>query len=386
MNASDFTEASPGKLVQTPEAYWAFVPDPLPPATAYGSGIWKRLSEADLAVGQLSGMGRMLADPHLLVGPFLRREAVLSSRMEGTVTNLEQLLLFEAAPAAQPQPADITEVSNYVVAMGYGLERLNDLPFSLRLIRELHEHLLRDVRGQDKRPGEFRVSQNYISSYERGVSEDRYVPPPVEQMTQALNEFERFIHEPTDLPFLIQLALIHYQFEAIHPFADGNGRIGRLMLSLLMCDRGYLPQPSLYLSAFFERHIDEYIDHLLKVSQTGAWEEWIGFFLEAVAEEANEAIRRSRDLLDLQQAFRGKLQTPRGSALSLELIDCLFEAPVVTMGTVRNRLGVTPRTAQLHIDRLVAAAILVETTGRSRNRVYFAPAIMEIFQTDNALA
>ncbi len=324
----------------------------------------------------------MLANPHLMVGPFLRREAVLSSRIEGTVTNLRQLLMYEAAPTIQPQPSDISEVSNYVSAMGYGLDRLDNLPFSLRLIRELHGRLLHGVRGQENRIGEFRTIQNYIGGYSRGTIDARYVPPPVEQMNQAMNELEAFIHEPTDLPFLIQLAMIHYQFEAIHPFADGNGRIGRLMLSLLMCDKGYLPQPMLYLSAYFEKHRDEYMDRLLRVSQVGDWENWIAFFLDAVAEEATEATRRSQDLQDLQQSFRDNLQTRRSSALTLRLVDLLFEAPVITMRAVRERLEVTARTAQLQINRLIDAGILVEATGQSRNRAYITPAILEIFQTD----
>ncbi|MBC8281216.1 MAG: Fic family protein [Chloroflexi bacterium] len=382
MNPSDFTDSSPGTLVQTPESIWAFVPDPLPPPVDFSTRIWQRLSAADLAVGQLSGVGRMLANPHLMVGPFLRREAVLSSRIEGTVTNLRQLLMYEAAPTIQPQPSDISEVSNYVSAMGYGLDRLDNLPFSLRLIRELHGRLLHGVRGQENRIGEFRTIQNYIGGYSRGTIDARYVPPPVEQMNQAMNELEAFIHEPTDLPFLIQLAMIHYQFEAIHPFADGNGRIGRLMLSLLMCDKGYLPQPMLYLSAYFEKHRDEYMDRLLRVSQVGDWENWIAFFLDAVAEEATEATRRSQDLQDLQQSFRDNLQTRRSSALTLRLVDLLFEAPVITMRAVRERLEVTARTAQLQINRLIDAGILVEATGQSRNRAYITPAILEIFQTD----
>lgn len=382
MNKSDFTNSAPGTLVQTPESIWAFVPDPLPPAADFSTRIWQRLSTADLAVGQLSGVGRMLANPHLVVGPFLRREAVLSSRIEGTVTNLKQLMMYEAAPTIQAQPSDISEVANYVNAMSYGLERLGDLPFSLRLIRELHGRLLQGVRGQENRLGEFRTIQNYIGGYSRGTVDARYVPPPVEQMNQAMNDLEIFIHQPTDLPFLIQLAMIHYQFEAIHPFADGNGRIGRLILSLLMCEKGYLTQPMLYLSAYFEKHRDEYIDRLLRVSQVGDWENWIAFFLDAVVEEATEATRRSQDLQDLQRSFREHLQTPRGSALTLQLIDFLFEAPVITMGSVRGRLEVTARTAQLQINRLIDAGILAEATGQARNRAYITPAILEIFQTD----
>ena len=382
MNASDFSENAPGHLKRAPEGHWAFVPDPLPPIVEFDSKTVTKLSEADLALGQLSGTGRMLPNPHLLIGPFLRREAVLSSRIEGTVTGLEQLLLFEVTPSARTQTADVQEVVNYVTAMQYGLERLNELPISLRLLRELHARLLSGVRGEDKRPGKFRDHPNFIGQRGQDIEDARFVPPPVFEMNQALNDFELFLHSNTELPFLVQLALIHYQFEAIHPFGDGNGRIGRLLLALLLCERGYLPQPLLYLSAFFERNRDSYMDHLLSVSQRGAWVEWIEFFLEGVAEQSRDAVTRSQLLLNLQQEYRERFQTARGSALTLQLVDALFEAPVITIPRARDFLGVTYRSAQLHIERLEGQGILTETSGSPRNRIYIALDIMAVISTE----
>ena len=222
-----------------------------------------------------------MPNAQLLIAPFLRREAVLSSRIEGTIASLDQLILFEVEPSRESQNSDVGEVANYVSAMEYGLRRLEELPVSLRLIRELHGKLLTGVRGQDRRPGEFRQTKNAIAQQGRPLEEARYIPPPVAQMNQALSDFELFLHEPTELPILIQLALIHYQFEAIHPFLDGNGRIGRLLLSLLLCEKGYLTEPILYLSGFLEKHRDRYIDSLLRVSKFGDWAGWVDFFWKA---------------------------------------------------------------------------------------------------------
>ena len=324
----------------------------------------------------------MLPNAQLLIAPFLRREAVLSSRIEGTIASLDQLIMFEVEPSRESQNPDVGEVANYVLAMMYGLTRLDELPVSLRLIRELHEKLLTGVRGQDRRPGEFRQTQNAIAQQGRPVEEARYIPPPVAQMTQALSEFELFLHEPTELPFLIQLALVHYQFEAIHPFLDGNGRIGRLLLSLLLCEKGYLTQPMLYLSGFLEKHRDRYIDSLLRVSQSGDWAGWVDFFLEGIAEQSQDAVERSRLLLELRQQYRDKAQTARASALPLLLIDALFEVPALTISMARKLLEVTHVSAQRTVERLVGLGILEEVTGQQRNRVYLAREILSIVNAE----
>lgn len=249
MDRTDFARDAPGKLVKATEDCWAFVPHPLPPTLQLDRGTIRELSEADHALGELAGVGRILPNPHLLISPFIRREAVLSSRLEGTIATASELLLFEAYPAREPARPDVREVYNYVTALESGLERTKQLSVSLRLMRELHAALLSGVRGDDRRPGEFRQWQNFIGKEGQSIKEARFVPPPVPEMTAALNDLELFIHAPTDFPFLIWLALIHYQFEAIHPFMDGNGRVGQLLIPILLCERGQLSQPLLYLSA-----------------------------------------------------------------------------------------------------------------------------------------
>ncbi len=382
MDPSDFTDGAPGELVKTVEGLWAFVPDPLPPRFDIGPATVKKLSAADLALGELKGISQTLPNAHLLIAPFLRREAILSSRIEGTIASLDQLILFEVEPSREMQNPDVAEVANYVLAMEYGLRRLEELPVSLRLIRELHEKLLTGVRGQDRRPGEFRQTQNAIGQQGRPVEEARYIPPPVAQMTQALSDLELFIQQPSELPFLIQLALVHYQFEAIHPFLDGNGRIGRLLLSLLLCEKGYLTQPLLYLSGFLEKNRDRYIDSLLSVSQHGDWAGWVDFFLEGVAQQSSDVVERSGLLLALRQQYRERAQTARASALPLQLVDELFQIPGLTISMARGLLDVTYVSAQRSVERLVGLGILEEVTGQQRNRVYLAPGILSIVNAE----
>ena len=386
MRVEDFGENAPGKLLRVHDStvgdYWSFVPDPLPPSIELDVTTVHLLVEAERAVGELSGIGHMLPNPHLLIRPFVRREAVLSSRIEGTVTSLAQLLLFEAEPMNRPSSPDVNEVINYVRAMEYGLERLENLPVSLRLIREVHAHLMEGVRGQSNNPGQFRVVQNYIGGAGLSIQQARYVPPPLSEMNQALADLETFIHRPTDIPFLIQLALIHYQFEAIHPFDDGNGRTGRLLLSLLMCEREYLSQPLLYLSGFLERNRDTYMDCLLGVSRQCDWLSWINFFLVAVSSQAKDAISRTSQLMSLWQDYRSSLQIARGSSLTLQLADMLFATPAVTAPYVQRELGVTQASARRAIERLEKDGILREATGQRRNRVYIAPEVFSILDSE----
>jgi Fic family protein len=377
MQRDAFTKDAPGRLVASLDGHLTFVPDPLPPGLAFDTATIKLLSDADQAMGQLAGVGRMLPNPHLLIRPFLRREAVLSSKIEGTQTSLEQLLLFEVDPEEENKTPDVREVSNYVAALEYGIKRLKTLPVSLRLIREVHEHLLRGVRGEDHRPGEFRQRQVYIGRSNQPIEASRFVPPGASELNRLLKEFEQFLNAPSDLPVLIQLALIHYQFETIHPFLDGNGRVGRLLITLLLCDRDCLPQPLLYLSAYLEEHRDAYMDHLLRVSQTGDWMPWIRFFLQGVAEQSRDAINRSRAMLDLWQEYRRRIQSTKAPARALHLVDELFASPVLTSKRAREILGVTFRSAQQNIDKLVAAHILREATGKPKNRIYLATGILE---------
>jgi len=261
MDMALFQNSPSGRLVRAVDGYWAFVPNPLPPELTWDSPLASLASRADLALGTLSGLGETLPNPHLLIYPFIRKEAVLSSRIEGTQSSLSELLLFEATRAEKQR--DVREVQNYVRAMEYGLKRLGDLPLSLRLIRELHAILMEGVRGERATPGEFRQSQNWIGPPGCTLNDATFVPPPVTEMREALDHLEEFLHADTELPPLVELALIHYQFETIHPFLDGNGRIGRLLIALFLCQRGILTKPLLYLSAFFEHHRQEYYQYLL---------------------------------------------------------------------------------------------------------------------------
>src|SRR5262245_921234 len=304
MRAEDFNEHKPGRLVRTPQGYLAFAPNPLPPKLDISWRLVKQVSDADRAMSELAGLARTLPNPHLLIGPFIRREAVLSSRIEGTRASLSDLFYFEAAIEAPPDAPDVMEVANYVKALDHGLSRFNELPMSLRLIREKHERLMEGVRGEHLTPGEFRRSQNWIGPPGSTLMDAAYVPPPVDEMWRALDEFEKYLHAESEFPLLIRLALIHYQFEAIHPFLDGNGRIGRLLITLLLCAEGALHHPLLYLSAFFERYREDYYRALLAVSQRGERANWINFYLRGVQEQSRDAIKKSSRLLDLWRQYR----------------------------------------------------------------------------------
>jgi Fic family protein len=380
MQPSDFTEKAPGRPIRTAQDYWAFVPQPLPPALEIDWDLANTLSEADRSLSELSGVARTLPNPHLLIAPFVRREAVLSSRIEGTQAGFSDLLFFEAAPSAKPPTEDVKEVANYVSALEHGLARLKDLPVSLRLIREMHERLMHGVHGDSMTPGEFRRSQSWIGPPGCTLVDAAFVPPPVAEMTQALSDFEKYLHEPPVLPPLVRLALIHYQFEAIHPFLDGNGRIGRLLLTLLLCVEGLLPQPLLYLSAFFERHRQEYYRLLMAVSQSGSWTPWIAYFLRGIAEQSSDAVKRANLLLSLRQRYREKMQSARSSALLLQMVDDLFSTPALDVSSASKRLNVTPRAAQLNVDKLIKSGILKEATGRRRNRIFVAAEIIDIIE------
>ncbi len=310
-----------------------------------------------------------------MIGPFKRREALLSSRIEGTQASLSDLLLFEIDPTRSRSDDDAREVLNYVRALDHGLAREASLPLSLRMLREMHGILLEDVRGEKRTPGEFRQAPNWIGPHGCTLDRARFVPPPPDEMQEALRGFESYLHEPSELPPLVRMALVHYQFEAIHPFNDGNGRIGRLLIALQLCRENLLPDPLLYLSAWFESHRQEYYDGLLAVSREGRWSEWISFFLRGVADQARDAIVRAGKLLALREEFRGRLQTARTSALALRLLDQLFELPGLTVPFAANLLDVTPRAAQQNVDKLVRAGILREVTGRKRGRIYLAEGI-----------
>ena len=294
MDTESFRNSPAGRVVHAAGEYWAFVPNPLPPKLAWTSELVVTLSEADRALGELAGLGRSLPNPHLLIRPFVRREAVLSSRIEGTQSTLFDLYAYEAVQLSMfKPPPDVREVYNYVRALEHGMARLPTLPLSLRLIREIHAHLMEGVRGEHQTPGEFRRSQNWIGPPGCTLTDARFVPPPVPEMQESLHALETFLHASPTLPPLMRLGLIHYQFEAIHPFLDGNGRVGRLLITLLLCAWDLLSEPLLYLSAYFDAHRQDYYDLLLRVSQHGAWEDWLTFFLRGIATQAQDSVARA---------------------------------------------------------------------------------------------
>lgn len=378
MHPEDFQSGrTPGRVLRHPNGYWTFIPHPLPPVISWSGGLVAALSKADRALGELAGLASMLPNPNLLIQPLLRREAVLSSRIEGTRASLRDLYAFEAVQLTLFEfPEDVKEVQNYVLALQYGLERLATLPVSLRLMRELHAQLLKGVRGEQWTPGEFRRSQNWIGAPGSTIQTAAYVPPPVDEMNRALSALEKFIHQQDDLPALIRLALVHYQFEAIHPFLDGNGRVGRLLNTLLLNDWGLLSQPVLYLSAYFEAHRQAYYDLLLAVSQQGAWEEWLVYFLNGVEIQAADSVRRIQRLQTLRDGYRGQFQQIRSAARLLQVIDWLFKQPIFDIPQLSLMLSVNYSVAQRYVIQLERAGIVSEVTGQARNRVYRADEIL----------
>jgi len=366
-------------------AYLAFVPNPLPPPLAPDAELTRVLADASYALGELAALGRMMPNPHLLINPFVRREAVLSSRIEGTRASIADVYAYEAGQLRLPgldqgaSESDIREVANYVGALEFGLERLDTLPVSLRLIRELHERLMRGVRGEQMTPGEFRRSQNWIGQPGCTLNDATYVPPPVPEMLEALDAFEKYLHaDDSENSSLVRLAMIHYQFEAIHPFLDGNGRIGRLLISLLLVNWNLLSLPLLYLSAYFERDRAGYYERLLAVSQSGAWRDWVVFFLRGVAEQSRDAASRAKRLQDLQTEWRARLTQQRLSARAIGLTDKLFDTPVLTIPRAQQLLKITYHAAQSNVERLVAAGILRQVGEGSYGKMFLAEEILRI--------
>jgi Fic family protein len=376
MQPDAFTSDDGGTVRRTLEGYWAFFPNPLPRRLDLPQDTVKLLEEASGAVHRLGGVGRLLPNPHLLIGPHIRLEAVLSSRIEGTKTDVSQLLRFEAGQVPGGEDADdAQEVGNYVVAMEHGLRRAAEgFPVSIRLLREMHGLLLSGVRGQHRRPGDLRESPVWIGG--STLDNAAFVPPPPDVMGEALADLERFLHE-TDMPLMVQLALAHYQFEAIHPFLDGNGRIGRLLIPVVLVLRGALTQPLLYLSAYFEQYRTQYYDHLLAISQQGDLTPWIDFFLRGIRQQARDAEERTVRLVELQTKLRSDLLEEGRPNSVVRLAEHLFSVPIVTAARAEHLLDVTRPTAQAAIDALVERGELEETTGRERNRIYEASRILE---------
>ena len=321
-------------------------------------------------------MTSILPNPDLFVAMFVRQEAVLSSQIEGTQSTLEDVLQFEVDEKGVDLPKDIGEVVNYVDAINYGLERLRELPLSLRLIREIHGRLLQGVRGGDRTPGDFRRTQNWIGPAGCNLHTATFIPPPVHAMTSALDNLERFLHDTNSFPMLIHCALAHAQFETIHPFIDGNGRVGRLLITFLLCQREILQRPLLYLSSYLKARRTEYYDRLMAVRLSGDWEGWIKFFLQGVFEVSQAATATARNILELREQHRQRVKVPA-------LLDYLFEQPLVSIHLVQNRLGCGYPTASKYVEQFVEQGILRETTGYLRNRRYRYDPYLSLFESSD---
>ena len=381
MDPKDFRNPEAGKVIQTKAGYWAFLPAPLPPKVSWPLPLVTALSDAERELSKLTTIAGSFRFPGLLVQPFVRQEAVLSSRIEGTRASLMDLYAYESEQLSFIEASgDVREVHNYVRALDHGLERLKTLPVSLRLIREIHAGLLENVRGGNLSPGEFRRSQNWIGPAGATIQNATLVPPPVDEMQAALDQLEKFIHAGSDIPPLVRVGMIHYQFEAIHPFLDGNGRVGRLLIILLLCEWGLLPQPLLNLSVYFERYRQGYYDHLLAVSQRGAWEEWLRFFLRGVSTQAQDGVRRLAKLEGLRAEYQAIAEAERNPRRMEQALDFLFMRPALSIRQLESELGTTFAVAKRYMEKLVEAGLLREVTGHARNRIFRADEIFKALE------
>lgn len=369
---SETTISRAGGYIAQTTGYSAFVPKPLPPQPPIQTDneLLQLLSVADLAVGRLDGIAQNVPDPDLFVAMYVNREAVLSSQIEGTQSTLEDLLAVGLDADTRSIPADVDEVVNYVAAMNYGLERLGTLPLSLRLITEIHERLLNGVRGAQRTPGEFRRTQNWIGPPGAPIAAATFVPPPVPDMVRALHDFELFLNAPSAYPLLIEVGLVHAQFETIHPFLDGNGRVGRLLITFLLVHERALHRPLLYLSYYFKLHRAEYYDRLMAIRLNGDWEGWLKFFLRGVAQTASEASSTAQEIFDLREHHRRLVLDRKLASNGLDLLALLYRRPLVTVSLVADELKISYQTANVLVRRLEGLGLLQETTGAKRGRVF----------------
>ena len=364
-----------GQYIKQLQGYKAFIPEPLPPKNpelSIDDELQDYLSAADISLGRLDGSIQMLPNPDLFIEMYVKKEAVISSQIEGTQSSLSQLLKKESEVNDPDTPSDVYEVSNYVKAMHRGLELLNDLPVSVRLVKEIHKELLRNVRGQEKNPGELRKSQNWIGSEGRDIRHATFVPPPEHEMVKALSDWEKFLHQNDHIPVLVKIGMAHAQFETIHPFLDGNGRVGRLLITLLLCEWDKLQEPVLYLSHFFKQHRQEYYELLQNVRDLGDWESWIKFFVRGVGEVSGQATDTSREIVRLREKHRGLIVEEFGNVAGngLKVLERLFLKPYITVKQIESLTGVTFSAANNLMGKFENVGVLTEITGQKRNRQY----------------
>lgn len=372
-----------GKYVQQLEGYKAFIPAALPPEPTIliDAEMQTLLSRADRALGRLDGSIQSLPNADLFVFMYVRKEAVLSSQIEGTQASINDVLEVEAKVFNAEDPDDVEEVLNYVAALNQGLERLSELPVSVRLIREIHDRLMQGVRGQHHTPGEIRRSQNWIGPRGPGLKDATFVPPPHTSLPDLLSNLERYLHQEDQTPILIKVGLAHAQFETLHPFLDGNGRMGRLLITFLLCEREVLIQPVLYLSHYLKKHRQQYYTLLQAVRDDGALEDWLKFFLQGVSEVSNEAVEVVRQIVELREKHRDLIvrELGRGAANALKLLEVLYRRPIFSVPDVAEVLDVSPQAANTLTDNLVSMGLVNEMTGNRRNRRFRYTPYIDIF-------
>jgi Fic family protein len=373
-----------GHYIEQLEGYKAFIPSPLPPVPeiVMDQEMWNLLSQADRALGRLDGATDALPNPDLFVFMYVRKEAVLSSQIEGTQASLIDVLEFESKALEPDNPQEVAEVVNYIGAINYGLERLKNLPVSLRLIREIHQELMQGVRGAERNPGEFRRSQNWIGAGGCSLAEASYIPPPPHQMLQSLDNLEKFLHSPQPMPTLIKVGLAHAQFETIHPFLDGNGRTGRLLITFLLCEQNILQRPLLYISYYFKKYRAEYYDRLQAVRDSGNWEGWLKFFLRGVYEVAQEAAATARKIVNLKEEHRQLVLDGMGrrSGNAIALLESLYFRPIFTVEHAEAITNLSYPNANTLIKDLSDIGLLQEITGQKRNRAFSYEPYLAVFQ------
>ncbi len=391
MTPDPFTQTSirAGGYIRQPEGYRAFLPKPLPPdpPIVWSEELQEQLSLADRAVARLDGAASILPNPELFVFMYVRKEAVLSSQIEGTQASLSDVLEYEINQAKSSQDSDVPEVLNYITAMTQGLERLSSLPPSTRLICEIHQPLLAGVRGQETQLGELRRSQNWIGPGGCTLNQATFVPPPPQEMRAALDQLQKFINDDAPMPLLAKIGLVHAQFETIHPFLDGNGRVGRLLITFMLCWKKALERPLLYLSHYFKLHREAYYNHLQSVRLNGDWEGWLSFFFQGVYEVGQEATATARMIVELRERDRQKLTgvLGRGTASGIAVLEDLYQQPVTSVNRAAKTTGLTFASANSLINRLVEMGILHEITGGNRNRLFLYQEYLNLFRdTDTA--
>ncbi|MFH0898802.1 MAG: Fic family protein [bacterium] len=369
-----------GQNITQPQGYKAFIPNPLPPQppVAIQGELLQKLEQATALLNRLDGMAYTLPNPDLFISMYVKKEALLSAQIEGTQASLENVLTFEGDNVSETVN-DVGDVINYIKTLHYGIDRLQKLPMSVRLIKELHAMLLQGVRGNDKTPGEFKRSQNWIGRPGCTLRDAQFIPPPPEEAHAAMSDLEKFMHQPSDLPLLVQCALIHYQFETIHPFLDGNGRVGRLLITFFLVWKGVMQKPLLYLSYYFKKNRQEYYDRLTMVRNNGDYEQWVNFFLEGVVQIAQDALQQTRSILDLHEKHKNLLyQKNISSPLAVKILERLFYTPLVSIGDVQSFFDINYQTAANLIEQFCQMGIVKEATGKKRGKRFVYSEYMEI--------